>query len=60
MKGSISSVAPLTSNKQNNFSLRFAETLILDPETNKNVTFKSLWEDATEDIIVIHFFRRFG
>lgn len=47
-------------NKEANFSLRFNDNMVLDPDTNQNVTFKSLWENSTEEIVVIHFFRRFG
>jgi hypothetical protein len=57
-----SNVEPLTSNKNNNFSLRFADTIVLDTETNSDVSFKSLWENAEDDvdIVLVHFFRRFG
>lgn len=49
-------------NKTDNLSVRFGETLVLDTETNKNILFKNIWEESDKeyDVVLIHFFRRFG
>lgn len=45
---------------EENFSHKFSDTQVLDPETGKMILFKSIWENNLRTLTIIRILRRFG